>query len=269
MPGNHFRAAKEAGCDRATAKRGWEKGWPYEWAPPIQNVLKDEHVYLRAARQLAAEEADQLVAVKLAEIESDAVRKLEEANIAFEASMVAKADADTYVARRMEEAESKAKARYNELLDKAKVDALETMGDEANMTKMGRKAAMGSVFIAASFFQNAKLIAEKFQKAFEQAEWTPAQALKAGQMLTALTKQANEAVRESLENERRRVGKPTEIFGIASVDATEEQVVQEMEIELDAVHEALARMKDRKAEADTTLEKSNGTTVPVGPLNIN
>lgn len=250
MPGNHFRAAKQAGCDRATAKRGWERGWPYEWAPAIKEALKEEAVYLRAARQQAQEEADKLVAVRLAELEADAVRKLEEATAVIESAAQTKAEAEAYMARRMEEAERKAKARYNELLEKAKTDAIETMAEEVTMTKLGRKAAQGAVFIAASFFQNAKVLSEKLVKAFGEADMTPQQALAAASMLTRLTREANEAVRTSLENERLRLGEPTEVVGI--VQAGDDKTVQEMEIELAAVAEAIERMKVRGEEGQST-----------------
>jgi len=248
-PNNHFRAAQKVGCDRQTAKRGWERGWPNDWSPPIKDALKEEHIYLRAARQTAAEESDKLVAVKLAEIEAGAVLKLQEAQIKLEMAEQSAADADAYYTKRVAEAERTAKARYNELLDKAKVDALTTIGEEAQMSSMGRKAAVGSTYIAASFFQNATVLAAKFTKAFANADdWTPKQAMMAAMLLTKMTQQANEAVRTALENERLRLGQPTEILSVQSV-TTDPQSIAEMEIELSAVHDALNRIKNKSADA--------------------
>jgi len=58
QPGNASHAARVAGVDRRTAKRGWEIGWQkqYVWARPIREVIREEMANARAARLRAQEE---------------------------------------------------------------------------------------------------------------------------------------------------------------------------------------------------------------------
>ncbi len=57
QPGNSSAAARHAGCNRRTAQRAYEHGWPsHTWAPPIKDFLKAEKERIRAerARELQA-----------------------------------------------------------------------------------------------------------------------------------------------------------------------------------------------------------------------
>lgn len=245
-PGNHYRAAVRAQVDRATAKNAYLNGWNgLEWAPPIKQLLEQEAVAVRAARQQASEEAEKLVAVRVAELEAQAVRVMEEANAKLEAAGLAKEEAEAYLAKRMADADAKAKAHYNTLLERARIDAVETQVDEAQMSKLGRKAAAGAIFVAASFFQNAKTLSEKFVKAFADAEFTPKQAMSAGLMLARLTKEANEAVRLALENERVRTGAPTSVVGLSVQGNADDTSTEEMRITAEATLDALRELREQ------------------------
>ena len=50
MPNNAQHAGDSAGCDRRTAKKGWETGWPKTaiWAKPIKDVIAGEKIAARA-----------------------------------------------------------------------------------------------------------------------------------------------------------------------------------------------------------------------------
>jgi hypothetical protein len=50
VPGNANNAANESGCDRRTAKIGYDKGWPKQGMRPIKEVLLDERNEIRAIR---------------------------------------------------------------------------------------------------------------------------------------------------------------------------------------------------------------------------
>lgn len=254
-PGNHHRAAAIARCDRMTAKRAWELGWAFPWAPPIKDALSQEQVVVRAARQQAQEEANRVVAVRVAELEAEAVKVIEEANARLEAADMKKREAEEYLRQRVEEAEQKARARYNELLDKAKVDALESQAEEAQLSKMGRKSAQGMMFLSVSFLQNAKLLAERFNKSFSATEFNAKQSLQLGLMLARLTKEANEAARLALENERKRVGDPSEVIGLSVTTQAEDAPLEEIRIQAEAVLEALKevqpKLSDKVPNADS------------------
>lgn len=45
---NVAAAARAADCTRRTAKRAWETGWDYDWAPPIKDVIEQEQIMARA-----------------------------------------------------------------------------------------------------------------------------------------------------------------------------------------------------------------------------
>ncbi len=61
-PGNLAHAARRAPCDRSTAKRAWELGWPQWSFPPIRETLADDRTHAAALAKAAAlrqaEEAD-------------------------------------------------------------------------------------------------------------------------------------------------------------------------------------------------------------------
>jgi hypothetical protein len=58
QPGNASHAARYAGCDPRTARRGWSHGWikQYAWARPIREVLREEMEIARRDRLKAAED---------------------------------------------------------------------------------------------------------------------------------------------------------------------------------------------------------------------
>ena len=60
QPANARHAAKVAGCDRATARRAWERGWDEPWAPAISAKLEAER---KRGRRLAAVAAGALLLV--------------------------------------------------------------------------------------------------------------------------------------------------------------------------------------------------------------
>lgn len=79
-PGNASNAARIAFCDRRTAKRAWELGWPKvaEWALPIRETMRLEFEEARADRErLVEKEREDQVAQREA-ARRDAARTVEE-----------------------------------------------------------------------------------------------------------------------------------------------------------------------------------------------
>lgn len=79
-PGRFAAAAKAAGCDPRTAKRGWDEGWEaqHPWAVAIKSVVEQDTLVARAkVREIAAEDAADSRAV-----EASLVRRAR-ANVAY------------------------------------------------------------------------------------------------------------------------------------------------------------------------------------------
>lgn len=96
-PGNVSRAARHAECDRRTARRAWEEGWPDAGLRSCKVVVEEEQAEARARlKDLRAEE--------LAEIAREKERRQELADRA------AREDA---VTSRLEEAQTVRAARHN------------------------------------------------------------------------------------------------------------------------------------------------------------
>lgn len=63
-PGNVQRASKYVKCDRRTARRGWNEGWPDRAFPPISQILAEERE--ATAARLANERKEELASLKAA-----------------------------------------------------------------------------------------------------------------------------------------------------------------------------------------------------------
>lgn len=67
-PGNIQRASKYVKCDRRTARRAWNEGWPDRSFPPISQVLEEERVATTA--RLQADREDEQKQMKLTRTEA-------------------------------------------------------------------------------------------------------------------------------------------------------------------------------------------------------
>lgn len=81
-PGNASAAAKAAGCDHRTARRGWAVGWPKQGFRPIQEVISERQQAARALalqRDADSRQADYQAAKDIAErARLDAAREREQ-----------------------------------------------------------------------------------------------------------------------------------------------------------------------------------------------
>jgi hypothetical protein len=274
-----------AGVDRETAKTAWEKGWKgFQWAPSIKEVFEGEHLLTRAARQdleeklrlnalyeddakdAAGKALQQMVdekietaarqrlteaEEKLNQLHALAEEKLKEANV--QAKEIQR-EAEVKAAQRLERVEHEAKRRLADLLEKAKIDAAETMADEAALSKLGRKAALGAAAIAALMLQDARVIADHLRKALENpGQLTAMQAVKVARELGRLVESTERAIITALQIERLRVGEPTEVLGVQVV---EDSSLEEEEVWVEAAAAAIRREREKRS-APQQLEAQN------------
>jgi hypothetical protein len=273
VPGNYTAAGKLAGVDRNTVKLACERGWArVEGCLPIRDVLQMDMLMVRAARagadpEAQVEVAQQVLGAALDEAHSNAkdaatmlanAAKRAQAAEAKANAMLDEAtkrlaeveelarskvsDAEKAAAATMASADIQAKQKLAELLRMAKVDAAETMADEANAAKFGRKAALGAAAIAALVLKDAQLIASQLRLALgDLSKLSPVQAIKVAREMVRLVESAEKAVILALQAERLRVGQPTEVIGIVAADGG----LEEREIKLKAVLRAIDRAKSK------------------------
>jgi hypothetical protein len=267
--GNMSEAARLAGVARQTVKRAYELGWPkLEGCIPIKDRIQMDLLMVRAARATADPEEQVAVAQQVLtnslesakedakdaatmlamaaqraqEAEAKANKMLDEAvKRLAEVEELARSkvgDAEKAAAATMASAEIQAKQRLADLLRMAKVDAAETMADEANAAKFGRKAALAAAAIAALVLKDAQLIATQLRGALgDLSKLSPVQAIKVAREMVRLVESAEKAVILALQAERLRVGQPTEVIGIQSMDGG----LEERAIKLKAVQRAIER----------------------------
>lgn len=262
---NYTKVAEVTGRALPTVRRAWEVGWPdVPDAGPIRDRFKLEKVLTRAARtEEALKEgldaaravakgidapADVLVRSieKAKTIEQQAEDTLREAQRKLaEVEELARgklADADKAAHATLQRAEMDAKDRLAELLKKAKVDAAETLADEANAAKFGRKAALGATALAALVLRDANTLAASLRVTPEEmAKLTPMVKMRVAREMVRLVEAAEKALILALQAERLRVGQPTEVLGVQSMDES----FEEKEIKLRAVQKSLERARAR------------------------
>jgi len=268
---HHQLVADRVKMDRLTAKRLYERGWPtVQGALPVRDQLQMDSLLARAARAgITTEEQKEVVesvlSTSLAQARTEAidatdmlVKAAENARVA-EAKAMATLDAAQAQLAKVEElarskvddaqkaaqatlqgAEIEAKRRLADLLVKAKVDAAETLADEANAAKFGRKAALSAAAIVALLLKDAQTIAAQLHTALgDLSKLSPREAIKTARDMMHLAEMGERTIILALQGERLRVGQPTEVIGVQSMDSS----IEEREIKLKAVARALERAK--------------------------
>lgn len=236
-PENPNAAAKIAGCDHRTARRGLEDGWPRYSFRPIREVLAEEEAAARARRYeiesaQRKREADEYAAF----VVERARRQAAEAQASAEVQVVAKLAeaqvvADRQAKERIAAAEAEARSRIAELTEHAQSDAIEQRAEEALICHKARKNVLAAQSFVARTWQHAKTLAEQVQQAIESGALTPAQAFQFARDMIRATREVNEATKLALEIERLRVGDPTQVVGIRleAEPATLEEATRDIE----------------------------------------
>jgi hypothetical protein len=268
---NFQKVGQVAGVHRETVRKLYEVGWPdREGCGPIRRRLEMDEVIVRAARAGAdpekqVEAAQQILTTSLHAAREDA---LDAADVLGRASKEAgkleerAKDILKQAEERLEEVEKLARARISEaekaaqatmgnaelqakrhmakLLQDAKVDTAETLADEANAAKMGRKAALGAVAIAALVCRDAQVIATQARAAIgDLSKMSPINAIRITREMVRLVEAAEKALILALQAERLRQNQPTEVLGITSMDSS----LEEREIKMRAVQRAIAKQR--------------------------
>lgn len=284
----HTAVAALVGVDRSTVKRVYEYGWPqFEGCIPIKRMIELDEAFMRAQR-LATEpdittgrtpmevleatakevvEASPLVkeaAQRAIELENKARAALEMARERLaEVEKLAKArldDAEAQRTHRLTLIDLEAKQKLADLLARAKVDAAETMADEANAAKFGRKAALSAAALAALVMKDAQAMAQQLRTAIgDLSKLSPNQAIRLAREMVRLVESSEKAVILALQAERLRVGQPTDVVGVQTLDSS----LEEREIKLKAVQRALDRQK-AKAMGLSVLEGGADATAATG-----
>jgi hypothetical protein len=289
-PGNIPMAAKEVGCSKPTARKGWNKGWDFPWAGPIKVLVETEQLTSRAARvqgvthEAVAAEVERLVGHRVGKANEETAKQvlvdLEAARTAraetekiraeWEAKMAA-ADADGKAllekAREKAEAEAKliqgaaekrAQMRIAELLDAAKVDAALSAKAEAEGTKLGTDLARAQLGFVAQFYKQGEMLQKKFEMLVNDPNFktSPRAILTMAKTIVHMTAWAERSWEIALKNERLHSGKPTDIVQIQSDSVP----VEEQERMAAAYTEAVQRRKRREE-----LEKQVPTVLGAQP----
>jgi hypothetical protein len=191
-PGAHSHAASTVGCDRRTAKRGWEEGWQRSvghgrpalpWARPIRDVIADEQA--EARRRLAA---------------------IEE--------------------REHEVVERERALRVHIDREKVRQEAVQRRTEWAAATQEARRNAHGVARVVGELLPVVLRKVEGLKADLDAAELTPAKAVHMARELTQAARMANEALHLALQTEHLAVGAPTEIVGVHDMAMTVEEAVR-------------------------------------------
>ena len=173
-PGNISRASLVADCDRRTARKGWNDGWPKQGFGPMHEIVAVEQAEIRARLQ-----------------EQQAKDRVEEETRlnTEEAQMVKRRDLG------------------------AKEDALVSRTEEARTVRAARHNAMGLLASVQRLMSGAHALAERVERDLKTVDMKPAQAISLFQSIASTARQANETARLAISMERTLLGEPDKIVG--------------------------------------------------------
>lgn len=250
-PNNSSQASMAVGISPPTAKRGWYFGWPRQGWKPIKDVLKEEQQLARSIIWEGEEQAKK----RAAEIEARAHEMLRSTEEQVADKQV-KAEQE-YTAK-LEQAERDIKQRLADTLDKAKLNAAETMAAEAQISKSARGTALSLMSISANIFSNRNLpvIINLINTALSSpTAMTPREAANLLRAFGRFGIDVNQTGKLALDIERERLGQPTEVVQI--------------NLENMSLADALKEIDEAKAAADLlreerALAEDEGETGPNG-----
>lgn len=256
VPGNISHAATSLGIHRATARRGWFQGWPNWGVKPIKEIIHEEQALARAAMH----NAEQTAHARIAAAALEAAEKLQAAENAAQARL---GEADVLYAEKLAQAEQDARKRLTDLLDKAKLDAAETMAHEANISRSARGTSIALLAVASHIFQaqNIPAIAKLFTTALTGGSLKPREAAMLLRALSRFGFDVNQTAKLALDIERERLGQP---IAHVQVDVKNMSLVDALK-EIDDAH-ALAQLLREEQALDAEhppapAKATNGTAV--------
>lgn len=267
----HAAAARAAGIDPATAKKGYERGWDRFHMRAISVVLAEEMVGRRATRATALvgaarkradklladarAAAEQAVAHLMVQAEAEVQRKLDQAE---GASQHVLDQAERAAERRVSAAEQEAQDKVAKVYDRMRLDAAEQTAEEVMLSKSARKNTLQAHGFMALAWANARAIATQIKAAVDGEKLTPKQLMVLMREMTTANKNVVQASKAALELERLRVGDPTEHVKVTVEASTLDEA--EASVEQAAGLLALARRR-RSAGSQVKVEDDGGEPV--------
>lgn len=271
---NWKRVATEVDVSRATARRAYNLGWldRWEWARPIASVLADGAEELRAALMATVEaeiEAEQRVQErgkkKAAERRTAARRKeLDDAEARRQSDTRAEVDkaesesdelrvrvAEQALREREEAARARATKEATEEAEreKARQQALEARTQEAQLVRLARGAAIGTLGGTMRLMPALAKLADQLRAAIDAGQIPIDKAASTIGQISRTVKDATLAAQVVIELERLHVGAPQAIIGVVQHEISVDDAVS-------AVQEAEAAVR-RARQLGLVVEQQN------------
>jgi hypothetical protein len=271
---NWRRVSIEADVSRNTAKRAYNAGWldRWEWARPIASVLADGSEEVRAAltatvqAELEAErrarpKARNKVAERRAAERQAALADAEARRQADTVAEVQKAESEADELRRriaeqsLREREEAARARAAKEAaeeaerEKARQQALEARTQEAQLVRLARGAAIGTLGGTLKLMPGLAKLAEQLRSAIDAGKIPVDKAASTIGQISRTVKDATLAAQVVIELERLHVGAPQAIIGVVQHEISVDEAVS-------AVQEAEAAVQ-RARQLGLVVESQN------------
>ena len=269
----YLRVSEETGVSRATARRAFLEGWPekWDWARPIATVLSEEATEVRATLAVAeidnAEDDRQREEARAARREADRKRAAEAKAAAKEkrrrdreqlVEAEARRKADTLAEREralddadatrrriaeqaVRERDEATRARATKEAaeeaerEKARQQALEARTQEAQMVRLARGAAIGTLGGTMRLMPALAKLADQLRAAVEAGAIPVDKAANTINQISRTVKDATVAAQVVIELERLHVGAPQAIIGVVQHEISVDEAasaVQEAEAAL-------------------------------------
>lgn len=275
---NWRRVAIEAGVSRKTAKRAYDVGWPerWEWGRPIALVLSEGSDEVRAAltatvqaeieaereaRRRARTPAQIRAAERRAAARAQALAEVEARRQADTRAEVEKAEAEADELRRrvaeqaLREREEAARARAAKEAaeeaerEKARQQALEARTQEAQLVRLARGAAIGTLGGTMRLMPGLAKLADQLRVAIDAGQIPIEKAASTIGQISRTVKDATLAAQVVIELERLHVGAPQAIIGVVQHEISVDEAVS-------AVQEAEAAVQ-RARQLGLVVEQQN------------
>jgi fused signal recognition particle receptor len=271
---NWRRVSIEADVSRNTAKRAYNAGWldRWEWARPIASVLADGSEEVRAAltatvqAELEAERrarpkarnkvverraAERQAALADAEARRQADTVAEVQRAESEADKLRRRIAEQALREREEAARARAakEAAEEAEREKARQQALEARTQEAQLVRLARGAAIGTLGGTMRLMPGLAKLADQLRAAIDAGQIPIDKAASTIGQISRTVKDATLAAQVVIELERLHVGAPQAIIGVVQHEISVDEAVS-------AVQEAEAAVQ-RARQLGLVVEQQN------------
>ncbi len=262
--------AKQTGLSRGMVKRAYDIGWThrYEWARPIVTVLAEDSAEVRARLHEDVEVEEERLrlpvrrrdARRKVDIEQEQARQEKETEEQIQAARAAadaqRAEMAEKIAREREELvrrRSEAETAQEAEREKARQQAVEARTQEAQLVRLSRGAAIGTLGGTMRLMPALAKLADQLRAAVDAGQIPVDKAASTINTIARTVREATVAAQVVIELERLHVGAPQAIIG-----------VMQHEVALD---EAALAVEEFQAAIDRSRQLGivQPTTISVGP----